>query len=84
MPPSFSIIPAPADGTGEIMLIISGGDVTAWEFEEVAEASPDWSHALSPGRALRYDLKASDHTFSRKEWSYAVMKWTIDWVAGLK
>lgn len=70
--------------SGDIMLVISGNDMTAREFEEVAAASPDWSRVLSDDRVNRHDLKASDHTFSRREWSEAVMRWTIDWVVRLK
>lgn len=67
--------------TGDVMLIISGNDLTAREFDDIAGSSTDWAHALSSNRVTRYDLKASDHTFSRREWSDAVMAWTIDWVA---
>lgn len=70
--------------TGDIMLIISGNDLTAREFEEITEASPDWTQALSADRVRRHHIKASDHTFSRREWSEAVMNWTIGWITDLK
>jgi exosortase A-associated hydrolase 1 len=70
--------------TGKILLIISGNDLTAREFDEVAGASPDWTKALSANRVTRHDLEESDHTFSREEWTNAVIGWSIDWVAELR
>lgn len=69
--------------SGRMLLIISGNDLTAREFDEVTNASPDWTRALSEERVCRYDIADSDHTFSRKQWSDDVMTQTIDWVINL-
>lgn len=68
---------------GPVLLIISGNDLTAREFDDVARASPRWSELLSCESVHRQDLKAADHTFSRAEWTEAVNAWTIAWVEGL-
>lgn len=68
---------------GPVLLIISGNDLTAREFEDVAKASPQWTGLLARQSLLRRDLKAADHTFSRSEWTETVNAWTIEWVAGL-
>jgi exosortase A-associated hydrolase 1 len=68
---------------GPLLLIMSGNDLTAREFDDVTKSSPRWAPALSHERVTRLDLKAADHTFSRAEWTETVNGWTRDWVAGL-
>ena len=68
--------------TGEILLIISGNDLTAKEFDDVTRQAGDWKIILSADRVTRRDLENSDHTFSRAEWSTAVNQWTLEWVKG--
>jgi exosortase A-associated hydrolase 1 len=68
---------------GGILLIISGNDLTAKEFDDVTRQAGDWKQVLSANRVTRRDLKKSDHTFSREEWSQAVNRWTLEWVKGL-
>lgn len=65
---------------GGILLIISGNDLTAQEFDDVTRQSDEWAPILSARRVMRYDLKDSDHTFSRAEWSKKVNRWTLEWV----
>ena len=67
---------------GEILLIISGNDLTAKEFDDVTQRDDDWRGLLSTDRVTRHDLENSDHTFSRAEWSKAVNRWTLEWVNG--
>jgi exosortase A-associated hydrolase 1 len=67
---------------GQVMLIMSGNDLTAREFEEAAKASPLWRQLLESPRLIRRDLPAADHTFSRRAWRDQIARWTIDAVAG--
>lgn len=65
---------------GPVLLIMSGQDLTAREFEDTARQSPAWQRILSNDRLVRRDLQAADHTFSREEWSDMVSRWTAEWV----
>lgn len=68
---------------GSVLLVISGNDLTAREFEEAAKASPVWRRLLAADRVTRHDLAAADHTFSRREWRDRVADWTIAWVRAI-
>jgi uncharacterized protein len=65
---------------GEVLLILSGQDLTAQEFNALVRASGRWGKLLSAGRVQRRDLPEADHTFSRREWRDQVIAWTIAWV----
>jgi uncharacterized protein len=65
---------------GKILLILSGRDLTAQEFNAVVRASNRWGELLSAGRVQRRDLPEADHTFSRREWRDQVIAWTAAWV----
>jgi exosortase A-associated hydrolase 1 len=67
---------------GRILLIISGNDLTAKEFDDVTRGSDDWVRILSADRVQRRDLENADHTFSQAEWSTAVNNWTLAWAKG--
>jgi exosortase A-associated hydrolase 1 len=69
--------------TGPILLIISGADLTAQEFLDMAKASRQWRKLLAAPRVQRHTLPAADHTFSRREWRDQVAAWTASWVTGL-
>jgi exosortase A-associated hydrolase 1 len=65
---------------GPVLLIISGEDLTAREFEDVVQASPSWRALLGSPRVTRQDLVEADHTFSRKAWKDQVADWTGEWL----
>ncbi len=69
---------------GPVLLIMSGNDLTAREFDDVTRSSPEWTPSLTHPRVTRRDLSAADHTFSRAEWTDTVNGWTRDWVATLE
>jgi exosortase A-associated hydrolase 1 len=66
---------------GPVLLIMSGNDFTAREFDDVVAASPLWRELLTPPRVTRRDLPAADHTFSRRVWRDQVAAWTLEWLA---
>ena len=68
---------------GDILLIISGNDLTAKEFDDVTQGTDDWVKILSADRVHRRDHENADHTFSRAEWSTTVNNWTLEWVKGM-
>lgn len=68
---------------GPMLLIISGRDLTAREFEDAAGRSAHWQRLLSAKRVQRRDLEPADHTFSRRAWRDKISRWTADWLQGL-
>ncbi|WP_297484124.1 hydrolase 1, exosortase A system-associated, partial [Ferrovum sp.] len=65
---------------GRTLLIISGEDLTAREFEDVVKASDAWRALLESPRVTRRALQEADHTFSRKAWKDQVADWTGEWL----
>lgn len=65
---------------GPVLLIISGQDLTAREFEDSARDSRVWRHLLDAPQVSRRDLPDADHTFSRPAWSDRVTDWTDEWI----
>ena len=65
---------------GRVLLMMSGNDLTAREFEDAARASPLWRQLLAAPRVTQRRLEAADHTFSRREWRDQVIAWTLETV----
>lgn len=65
---------------GEVLLILSGDDLTAAEFRETAARSERWRGLLADERVTRFELPEANHTFSRQEWRDAVARQTLEWV----
>lgn len=66
---------------GRILLILSGRDLTAKEFEDAAQTSKPWRALYADKRMAVRHLTDSDHTFSRRAWRNQVADWTSEWVA---
>lgn len=66
--------------TGPVLLIMSGNDLTAREFDEIFQRSRRWRRVLTHRRITRTDLPHCDHTFSRREWRDAVATTTRNWL----
>ena len=65
---------------GPVLLIISGRDLTAREFEDSAARSALWRELLADGRVTRQSLPEADHTFSRRAWRDQVADWSLNWM----
>jgi exosortase A-associated hydrolase 1 len=65
---------------GKVLVILSGADLTAQEFSDLAGASPQWNALLGAPRVTRRALPKADHTCSRREWHEQVAQWSADWV----
>lgn len=64
---------------GPVLIILSGRDLTAREFEEQAQSDARWHQRFKRAAVLRF--ADADHTFSRAEWRAAVERATLDWLA---
>jgi hypothetical protein len=58
---------------GRMLLLLSGRDMVATEFELLLERSPEWRDAFGSPRTVRRKLPEATHTFARGAWR--------DWVA---
>jgi exosortase A-associated hydrolase 1 len=65
---------------GKVLLILSGRDLTAQEFSDLASGSSQWQRLLGGPRVTRRTLDEADHTFSRRIWRDQVSAWTGDWI----
>jgi len=68
---------------GRVLLILSGDDLTAQEFNDLAKRSNGWRRLLEDRRVTRHDLPEANHTFARHDWRNQVERWTEAWVKGL-
>jgi len=68
---------------GPVMLLMSGHDYIAREFDEVVKSSTAWAGLLTDRRVSRHDLPEADHTFSRELWkrqaSDRICQWIRSW-----
>lgn len=65
---------------GSIMLIMSGRDLTAREFDDVTGHSRRWQEIFAADRFQRHELKEADHTFAQREWREQMTIWTNNWL----
>jgi exosortase A-associated hydrolase 1 len=65
---------------GPVLLLISGRDLTAREFDTLASGSAAWSTMLQSARVQRVDFSAADHTFSSAPWKREIEKQCADWM----
>ena len=68
---------------GKLMLILSGNDLTAKEFEQQAFTEKDWKKIKS-AHCTTHKLPTSDHTFSTSEWKQQVEEHTIEFMRTYK
>lgn len=68
---------------GPILVILSGEDLTATEFRDVATSAPAWRGLLREPRLTLCELPGANHTFSRREWRDRVATWTHDWLSNV-
>jgi uncharacterized protein len=69
--------------TGGVLLILSGRDLTAKEFDDATRGAERWQLVFARPRAKRCELADADHTFSRRAWRDQVAEWTFDWLKEL-
>lgn len=63
-----------------ILLILSGRDLTASEFKEVAKSDAVWQQLLNDPRVTCHELAAANHTFSSQAWRDQVAGWVLEWI----
>lgn len=68
---------------GEILLALSGRDITAKEFSARAASDPAWQGLLERSSITHVFNEHADHTFSRPEWTLWLEERTLDWLSRL-
>ncbi|MDY0747268.1 hydrolase 1, exosortase A system-associated [Paucibacter sp. R3-3] len=76
-----------ADGlegfAGEVLLILSGDDLTAKEFLGHATPSVHWQKLLTRPNLRRFDLDHADHTLSRAQDQLLAFDWSVSAIRSL-
>jgi exosortase A-associated hydrolase 1 len=67
---------------GQVLLIQSGNDLVAREFDDLTKSDPDWQ-CLGLPNVERFDLPESDHSFSTEVWRQAVAEKIEQWMKEL-
>jgi exosortase A-associated hydrolase 1 len=78
-----SLAAALAAFPGEVLVFLSGADLTAATFEAAVKRSPVWQAAMNSSRVSKRRIADADHTFSRADWSQTVELGTLDWISRL-
>lgn len=65
---------------GSFMIVLSGRDLVAKEFEEMVKGSPEWQQHLDSKHLAWHDLPDGDHTFSSATQRNQVVSWGRDWL----
>ena len=69
---------------GRILLVLSGNDYTAREFQEFVKADPAWAGAMTRPGLTVHEAAGADHTFSRIADRLALELVTADWLQTLR
>jgi exosortase A-associated hydrolase 1 len=65
---------------GRVLVMLSGADLTAQEFSDLADGDERWRRLLGAARVTRRHLPGADHTCSRRAWHEQVVDWTCEWM----
>lgn len=63
---------------GPVAFILSGRDITAREFESVAEGSRAWLAIMGRSKTVVHRIPNADHTFSQTAWQHRVEELTLE------
>jgi exosortase A-associated hydrolase 1 len=65
---------------GRVLVVLSGADLTAQEFSDLAHRRGAWQRLMAAPRFTRRQIDKADHTFSRRPWQDQVSSWTREWL----
>ncbi|WP_306391365.1 hydrolase 1, exosortase A system-associated [Telluria beijingensis] len=68
---------------GPVLLLLSGADLTAREFDDLAATPGPWRKLLDGERFAHHAIERADHTLSRREWHAQVVDLTRRWLRKL-
>lgn len=65
---------------GQVLVILSGDDITATEFRKMVAGNRTWRRSLRRESVREHTISEANHTFSRSEWRDRVAEWTLEWL----
>jgi exosortase A-associated hydrolase 1 len=65
---------------GNILFLLSGNDLVAREFIELARQDKRWTRILSSPKVSIEQISEANHTFSSRAWRDQVGQWTARWI----
>jgi uncharacterized protein len=65
---------------GEVLIMLSGNDLTAAEFVSYTRSSTAWRNLLANDRVTTREIAGADHTFSSAAWRREVEDSTLAWL----
>jgi len=68
---------------GAVLVLLSGRDLTAREFDALHTSSPDWRRAMRLPAVRFVRIENADHTFSDRRMLDTATRATINWLGGL-
>lgn len=68
---------------GKVLVILSGEDITAREFEHLLSTNRRWRRCINRKNIIIKKITDANHTFSRRNWREQVESWTSEWVKSL-
>lgn len=68
--------------SGRVLILMSGRDYIAREFDEVTRSSEAWRGLLEQPRVQRTDIADADHTFSKPEAKHEAQQTLLNWLRG--
>lgn len=68
---------------GRLLVVLSGRDPVAQEFDTVVQGSAAWQSALAARQTQTQTMAIGDHTFSSAEQRNQVLQWASDWLKHL-
>lgn len=71
------------DFQGPILLLMSGRDLTAREFDDLCASASDWSSRLKDRGIQRHDVVDADHTFSSRRSLEDMCERSLSWLGKL-
>ena len=69
---------------GPVLLVLSGDDLSAAEFRELVNDSPEWKAMMQSKNPRTFEIADANHTFSSEQWRVAVERETIAWIKQLQ
>jgi hypothetical protein len=66
---------------GQVLIILSGADLTAHEFAGLKSDHVHWRALLAEARIRQVTLPRANHTFARAVWRDEVATLCADWMA---
>ena len=67
----------------DVLIILSGADLTASEFSALISTDTDWREVSASPSITIHTVASADHTFSRGSWKSEVNALTISWLKGI-